>query len=86
MHVALDFDRYARATLDLQVEEVLQVEPKLGISIEIARQAQCRVGSDATALVENLTDAGRRTRSSIASLLMVRPSGFMKSSCRISPG
>jgi hypothetical protein len=30
MHLLLDFDRRARASLDFEVEEVLQIEPELG--------------------------------------------------------
>ena len=60
MHLALDFDRRARASLDFEVEEVLQIEPELGIGVEVARQAQGCVGGDAAALMHNFADAGRR--------------------------
>ena len=60
--MALDLDGGARAPLDFEVEEVLQVQPELRVGFEVARQAQSRVGGNAAAFVDNFGDASRRHR------------------------
>jgi hypothetical protein len=47
MDLALNCNFRPRASLDFQVEEVLQVEPELRIGVEVTRQAQGGIGSDA---------------------------------------
>ena len=43
----------------LQIVGLLQVQPRLGVAAEISREADCRVGSDATPLPNYIVDAGR---------------------------
>src|SRR3989338_8542988 len=58
MYFALNGGRRAGASGYFQVVEVLQVEPELGIGVEVARQAQGSIGANATALVHNFTNPG----------------------------
>jgi hypothetical protein len=57
MDLPLNFYRCTRTSFDLEVEEVLQVEPELRIRIEVARQPQGGVRRDAATLVHDLTYA-----------------------------
>jgi len=69
-----------------QFAMLLQVYPALRIGAEIARQAQGRIGSDATTLAHDaLTRAGVTPMAS-ASAVLEKPSGTMNSSRRISLG
>ena len=39
---------------------LLDIHPEIGAGAEVPRQAQCGVGGDSTALVDDLADAGDR--------------------------
>jgi len=55
MHVTFDFDPRARTPFDFEVEEILQVQPELGVGLEIARQAQGGIGGNPAAFVDDST-------------------------------
>ena len=80
------FGSLSRTPGHFEIVEVLQIQPKLCVVVEVPRQ--CRAVSAVirrrSCTISPMRVAG--TCSSRASLFTVRPSGFMKSSRRISPG
>lgn len=86
LHLPFNLGAFARPPLALQIVEILQIQPELGIRFEVARQAQRGLRGDAPPLVHDFSNARRRHMQLQRQLLTDRPSGFMKSSRRISPG
>ena len=57
LDLAVDLGGFAGAALALEIVKILEVEPKFGVGLEIARQAQGGFRSDAAALVHDFSNA-----------------------------
>ena len=68
------------------VIKILQVQSEFRVRLEIPSQPQSRLRVDPPPLVHNFPIRVAGTCSSSASLFTDKPSGFMKSSRKISPG
>jgi hypothetical protein len=71
---------------NFQVVARLEIHPESSGVLEITRKTQRRVGGDAAALVHDIRDPRHRDPQAMAMLFMLKPSGVMNSSRRISPG
>jgi hypothetical protein len=71
---------------NFQLVARLEIHPESSGVLEITRKAQRRVGGDAAALSTTSAIRVTGTRKAMAVLFMLKPSGVMNSSRRISPG
>jgi hypothetical protein len=60
MHLMLNFRNLSCPPGNLQVVEVLQIEPEFSISVEIPGEAQGSLRSDTPTLVHNFSNSRRR--------------------------
>ena len=60
VHLALYLGDLARTPCNFQIKEILEVQPKLGIRVEVACQAQRSLRRDSAPLVYYFADASRR--------------------------
>jgi hypothetical protein len=74
--LALDLVDLASAARNLEIVEVLQIEPELGVGVEISRQAEGGFRSNPPAPMHNLTDAGGRNVQVERELVHGEPQGL----------
>lgn len=60
VYLALDFGDFPRAAGTFEIIEVLKIEPKFGIGVEVASQAESGLSGDPATLVHNFANPGGR--------------------------
>jgi len=85
-HLALYLGDPARTSCNFQIKDTSEVQPELSVCVEVScrRSAVSAVIRRRSCAISPMQVAG--TWNSSASLLTVRPGGFIRSSRRTSPG
>jgi hypothetical protein len=86
LYLAIVFRDFTGAPFAFQIIEILQIQPEFRIGFEIACQAECGFRGNPSPLIDDFANTRGRDVQFAGSLLMDNPSGFIKSSRRISPG
>jgi hypothetical protein len=60
LDLTFDFGGFSCTSGDFEVVEILEIEPKFRVGVEISREAKSCFGGDAAAFVNNFADSSGR--------------------------